>query len=145
MKFQAQFGSERTGIQLAPMIDIVFLLLIFFIVLWNYARFETEIDIAVPAASAGNEPQRTIGEIVVNVHRDGRIMVEGKERTDEQLLGMFFDIVEAYPDQAVILRGDRQAAFDHIVRVLNVCQQAKIWNISFATTLPEAASTPDAP
>ena len=70
MKFQSQFGSERTGIQLAPMIDVVFLLLIFFIVLWNYARFETEIDISVPAASAGENPERTIGEIVVNVNKE---------------------------------------------------------------------------
>ena len=72
MKFQSQFGSERTGIQLAPMIDVVFLLLIFFIVLWNYARFETEIDISVPAASAGENPERTIGEIVVNVKKRRR-------------------------------------------------------------------------
>ena len=50
---------------------------------------------------------------------------------------MFKNIVEAYPDQAVILRGDREAAFDHIVRVLNVCQQAGIWNVSFATAPPE--------
>ena len=145
MKFQQQFGSERSGIQLAPMIDIVFLLLIFFIVLWNYARFETEIDISVPAASAGERPERTIGEIVVNVHQTGTIVVEGIERSDEELLGMFQDIVEAYPDQAVILRGDKQAAFDHIVRVLNVCQQAKIWNISFATAPPEAAAAPASP
>ena len=137
MKFQSQFGSERTGIQLAPMIDIVFLLLIFFIVLWNYARFETEIDISVPAASSGENPQRTIGEIVVNVRKDGKIIVEGVSKSDPELLGMFKNIVEAYPDQAVILRGDREAAFDHIVRVLNVCQQAGIWNVSFATAPPE--------
>ncbi len=137
MKFQSQFGSERTGIQLAPMIDIVFLLLIFFIVLWNYARFETEIDISVPAASSGENPQRTIGEIVVNVRKDGKIIVEGLSKSDPELLGMFKNIVEAYPDQAVILRGDREAAFDHIVRVLNVCQQAGIWNVSFATAPPE--------
>ena len=137
MKFQSQFGSERTGIQLAPMIDIVFLLLIFFIVLWNYARFETEIDISVPAASSGENPQRTIGEIVVNVRKDGEIIVEGLLKSDPELLGMFKNIVEAYPDQAVILRGDREAAFDHIVRVLNVCQQAGIWNVSFATAPPE--------
>jgi len=137
MKFQSQFGSERTGIQLAPMIDIVFLLLIFFIVLWNYARFETEIDISVPAASSGENPQRTIGEIVVNVRKNGEIIVEGLSKSDPELLGMFKNIVEAYPDQAVILRGDREAAFDHIVRVLNVCQQAGIWNVSFATAPPE--------
>ena len=142
MKFQSQFGSERTGIQLAPMIDIVFLLLIFFIVLWNYARFETEIDISVPAASSGENPQRTIGEIVVNVRKTGQIIVEGLTKTDPELLGMFQDIVAAYPDQAVILRGDREAAFDHIVRVLNVCQQAGIWNVSFATAPPEISTPP---
>ena len=97
MKFQSQFGSERTGIQLAPMIDVVFLLLIFFIVLWNYARFETEIDISVPAASAGENPERTIGEIVVNVKKEGGIIIEGIERTELETLEMFKSIVAAYP------------------------------------------------
>ena len=137
MKFQSQFGSERTGIQLAPMIDVVFLLLIFFIVLWNYARFETEIDISVPAASAGENPERTIGEIVVNVNKEGAITIEGIERSEEETLEMFRNIVAAYPDQALILRGDKEASFDHIVKVLNLCKEANIWNISFATSQPE--------
>ena len=137
MKFQSQFGSERTGIQLAPMIDVVFLLLIFFIVLWNYARFETEIDISVPAASAGENPERTIGEIVVNVKKEGGIIIEGIERTELETLEMFKSIVSAYPDQALILRGDKEASFDHIVKVLNLCKEANIWNISFATSQPE--------
>ena len=137
MKFQSQFGSERTGIQLAPMIDVVFFLLIFFIVLWNYARFETEIDISVPAASAGENPERTIGEIVVNVKKEGGIIIEGIERTELETLEMFKSIVAAYPDQALILRGDKEASFDHIVKVLNLCKEANIWNISFATSQPE--------
>ena len=138
MKFQSQFGSERTGIQLAPMIDVVFLLLIFFIVLWNYARFETEIDISVPAASAGENPVRTIGEIVVNVKKEGQIIIEGVEKTEEETLEMFNNIVAAYPDQALILRGDKEASFDHIVKILNLCKKANIWNISFATSQPES-------
>ena len=137
MKFQSQFGSERTGMQLAPMIEVVFLLLIFFIVLWNYARFETEIDISVPAASAGENPERTIGEIVVNVKKEGGIIIEGIERTELETLEMFKSIVAAYPDQALILRGDKEASFDHIVKVLNLCKEANIWNISFATSQPE--------
>ena len=137
MKFQSQFGSERTGIQLAPKIDVVFLQLILFIVLWNYARFETEIDISVPAASAGENPERTIGEIVVNVNKEGAITIEGIERSEEETLEMFRNIVAAYPDQALILRGDKEASFDHIVKVLNLCKEANIWNISFATSQPE--------
>ena len=138
MKFQSQFGSERTGIQLAPMIDVVFLLLIFFIVLWNYARCETEIDISVPAAPAGENPERTIGEIVVNVKKEGQIIIEGVEKTEEETLEMFNNIVAAYPDQALILRGDKEASFDHIVKILNLCKKANIWNISFATSQPES-------
>ncbi len=138
MKFQSQFGSERTGIQLAPMIDVVFLLLIFFIVLWNYARFETEIDISVPAASAGENPERTIGEIVVNVRKEGQIIIEGIEKSEAETLEMFNNIVAAYPDQALILRGDKEASFDHIVKILNLCKKANIWNISFATSQPES-------
>lgn len=138
MKFQSQFGSERTSIQLAPMIDVVFLLLIFFIVLWNYARFETEIDISVPAASAGENPERTIGEIVVNVRKEGQIIIEGIEKTEEETLEIFNNIVAAYPDQALILRGDKEASFDHIVKILNLCKKANIWNISFATSQPES-------
>ena len=138
MKFQSQFGSERTGIQLAPMIDVVFLLLIFFIVLWNYARFETEIDISVPAASAGENPERTIGEIVVNVRKEGQIIIEGIEKSEAETLEIFNNIVAVYPDQALILRGDKEASFDHIVKILNLCKKANIWNISFATSQPES-------
>jgi biopolymer transport protein ExbD len=119
------------------MIDVVFLLLIFFIVLWNYARFETEIDISVPAASAGENPERTIGEIVVNVKKGGQIIIEGVEKSETETLEMFNNIVAAYPDQALILRGDKEASFDHIVKVLNLCKKANIWNISFATSQPE--------
>ncbi len=139
MRFRSYSPAERTGMQLAPMIDIVFLLLIFFLVTWSYARFETELDISVPAAAEGQQPERTVGEIVVNVHKDGRIVVEGREKTDDELLGMLSDIARAYKDQAVILRGDKLTAFDHIVRVLNVCQKAGIWNVAFATAPPELA------
>jgi biopolymer transport protein ExbD len=128
--------------QLAPMIDIVFLLLIFFIVTWSYARFETELDISVPAAADGKNPERSIGEIVVNVHNDGRIVVEGRTISEDELLSTLTDVAKAYKDQAVILRGDKSTAFDHIVSVLNVCQKAGIWNVAFATARPDASTAP---
>ena len=122
--------------QFAPMIDIVFLLLIFFIVTWTYARFETEIDISVPAAAAGKAPKRSVAEIIVNVKKDGAIFVEGSQNSDDELLATLTQITRDYPDQAVILRGDKETAFDHIVAVLNVCQKAGIWNVAFSTVRP---------
>ncbi len=139
MKFQATSAAPKAEMQMAPMIDVVFLLLIFFIVTWNYARFETELDVSVPVAEEGADPQRTVGEIIVNVRQDGAIVLNSVVISEEQLLEKLQTIAEIYKDQAVILRGDREAAYDHIIRVLDVCQKAKIWNVAFATNRPEEA------
>ena len=61
-----------------------------------------------------------------------------RKKTEEETLEMFNNIVAAYPDQALILRGDKEASFDHIVKILNLCKKANIWNISFATSQPES-------
>ena len=144
MKFHDE-PMERTEMQFAPMIDIVFLLLIFFIVTWSYARFETEIDISVPAAAEGKSPKRTVGEIIVNVKKDGAIFVEGKANSEEELMATLSQVAREYKDQAVILRGDKETAFDHIVSVLNVCQKAGIWNVAFATIQPPRGGAPPTP
>jgi len=118
------------------MIDIVFLLLIFFIVTWSYARFETELDISVPAAEEGQEPKRTVGEIIVNVREDGTIILNAVSISEDELLGKLQRIAAVHKDQAVILRGDSETSYTHIIMVLNICQKAGIWNVAFATSRP---------
>ncbi len=138
MNFRDRAKPQQSGFQLAPMIDVVFLLLIFFIVTWNFARWETEIDVTVPTAKEGAETRRSIGEIIINVRADGGILVNRQELTTDQLYGKLQRIAELYPDQAIILRGDREASYDAIVQVLDICRKAEIWNVAFATTKPEA-------
>lgn len=140
MKFRNYQPSQASGLPLAPMIDIVFLLLIFFIVTWNYARFETVLDISVPAAEEGESRARPIGEIVVNVRADGEIIINNQVFTEEELLTRLQGIVEFYRDQAVILRGDRATPYEDMINVLDICQKAGIWNIAFATTRPDEES-----
>jgi len=138
MKFRVSRLPD-TGFQLAPMIDIVFLLLVFFIVSWSYARFETELDISVPAAAEGTEPQREVGEIILNVRPNGEIVLNGAVVEEETLLRKLQKIAEVYEDQAIILRGDENARHKHIVAVLDICQKAGIWNIAFATSSPDSS------
>jgi len=66
MKFSKR-EPEPASMQLAPMIDIVFLLLIFFIVSWQYTRSETELLVQVPTAEEGAQKDRVRGEIIINV------------------------------------------------------------------------------
>jgi len=119
------------------MIDVVFLLLIFFIVTWQFARFERDMDISVPAAEEVSEDDRTVGEIIVNVREDGTVVLNAQELELDELLEKLLAIASAYPDQAVILRGSAEADFQKIVSVLDQIKKAGIWNVAFATTKPE--------
>jgi len=138
VNFRKQASPEPPGFQIAPMVDIVFLLLIFFLVTWNFARYETELDVKVPTAKEGKESRRSVGEVIINVKTDGSIVMNRKTLTPEELGGTLRKIAELYPDQAVILRGDEGADYRHIVAVLDVCRGANIWNVAFATGRPES-------
>ncbi len=122
--------------QLAPMIDIVFLLLIFFIVTWQFTRSETELNVSVPTAEEGAELNRPKGEIIINVLPDGTIRVEGLTVNLPQLHEKLSAIANQHENQPVRIRGDGQVAYQRIVEVIDTCQKAGIWNISFATQRP---------
>ncbi len=137
MNFRARAQPEPTGFQLAPMIDVVFLLLIFFLVTWNFARQEMELDVKVPTAREGKETRRAVGEVILNVKSDGTIIMNRRTMTREELGSALARIAELYPDQAVVLRADENTDYRSIVDVLDVCRSANIWNVAFATSKPE--------
>ncbi len=122
--------------QLAPMIDIVFLLLIFFIVTWQFTKSETELSVSVPTAQEGAEPERQMSEIVINILADGAIRIEGTTVDLDQLLEKLKPIAAAFENQPVRIRGDGGVEYQRIVEVIDTCQKAGIWNISFATQRP---------
>lgn len=137
MNFRLRAMPEPGGFQIAPMVDIVFLLLIFFLVTWNFARSETELEVVVPTATEGKETRRTKGEVILNVKADGRIVLNRKTLAPEELREALTRISTIYPDQAVVLRGDENVSYKDIVAVLDICRGAKVWNVAFATNKPE--------
>jgi biopolymer transport protein ExbD len=138
MNFRAKLRPESLSFQIAPMIDVVFLLLCFFVTSQLFSQWETEIDITLPTAQTGQTPQRLPGEIIVNVLADGATVVSG-QRLDEAGLGTLLKrLAELFPGQPVLLRADKATAYENVIRVLDLCRQADIWNISFATGVPES-------
>lgn len=119
------------------MVDVVFLLLIFFLVTWNFARYETELDVVVPTAREGKESRRVVGEVILNVKEDGSIVMNRRVMPPDELQAALARISELYPDQAVVLRGHESVDYKHIVEVLDICRAANIWNVAFATSRPE--------
>jgi biopolymer transport protein ExbD len=138
MKFRRQAEPPQAfGFMIAPMIDILLVVLVFFIVTWNFALAENELDVRVPSATKANEPQPYVGQVVINVKSDGSIVVNRQTKTGPELLEQLKKLSQLYPDQAVIVRGDEAVDYKHIVEVLDICRQADIWNVAFATGKPE--------
>lgn len=133
MNFRTRVRTEPITLQLAPMIDVILFLLTFFLLTWNIARYETELDVRVPVAKQGEAPKRLPGEIILNVKEDGRVILNRREMKYEDLLSTLKQIVAQFPNQAVILRADENAQYKHVVGVLDICREADIWNIAFAT------------
>lgn len=96
---------------------------------YTFARAEAEVDLAVPVPAS---PEAVPGEIVIQVRKDGTLMVNTAVLTLEQLRERLQRIAGIYPNQQVVLRGEPDVGFPKIMEVLDICQTAGIWNVAFA-------------
>jgi len=119
-------SSTLPSIELTPIVDMVFLLLIFFLVATTFQQTEREMQIALPEASSAGPISMALREIVINVDAEGSIIVAGRTMTTEDLRALVEEAVAANPEQKVTVRGDQATAYAQIVRVLDVCKGAGV-------------------
>ncbi len=143
MKFARRAVEEAETIQMAPLIDIVFLTLVFFMMTSVYTSLESQVDVTLPTASSAEQVvNRTQGEIFINLLDDGRIIVNDREYSIEELQGVLNKVSKYYPGGAVIIRGDRNAVLGRAIAILNCCKNADIQNVSFAALQEEPDEAP---
>lgn len=124
---------EEPQINLTPMIDVVFNLLIFFMLATRFADLERQFDVQLPTASSAQPLTSPPDEIIVNVFSDGRIVVSQQALTIDQLEARLKAAHDRYADQAVLIRGDGQGTYQNVMDVLTACHRAEITNFSLAT------------
>lgn len=137
-----KLSDEKVDMQMGPMIDCIFQLLIFFMVTTTFARSESEIAIPLPG---GYEEATTqvFEEVVVKINNDGRIFVNEKEydsvQTKElpELKGLLSTLSELYSDQVIIIEANQDTVYDRVIDVVNACAAAKITNILFTVPATE--------
>ncbi len=142
MNFRRRTDVQLPSFQIAPMIDIVFLLLCFFVTSQIFSQWETEIDVQLPTATKGVIPERLPGEIIINILNDGTKVVNRQALDEAGLHALLKRVVSLFPGQPVLIRADRRTAYEHVIGVLDLCRRTDIWNISFATTSSEKAPKP---
>lgn len=145
MNFRKRLQPEPRGFLIAPMVDILLVLLGFFMLTWSFSRQERELDVQMPSASEAKEQRRSVGEVIINVKADGTLVMNRRPMSPEDLLTALSRVASLYPDQAVVLRGDQRVDYGHIVQTLDLCRRANIWNIAFATATPASATTGNLP
>ena len=133
MNFRRQPQLPAPGFQMAPMIDVVFLLLIFFMVASIFAQWESKVDIQVPVAETAEPMRRKLSEIMINLDQNGGIFVNSFEMSKGDLLRTLKTLSRDNPGTPIIIRADGRTDHKYVMGVLDVCRKAQIINVSFAT------------
>jgi biopolymer transport protein ExbD len=137
MKFRKRTAPHVLGFQIAPMVDILLVLLCFFIVTWSIAKKENELDVKVPSEQNAKDQNAVLNQTVLNVKADGSVVWNKKTVSLPELSARLKELSNLFPDYAIIVRGDERAPFLFIANVLDTCRQANIWNVAFATAKVE--------
>ncbi len=136
MNFKKHCRETGVGFQIAPMVDIAFLILLFFISASIYAEWELKLGINIPTSKTGEMTPKFPLEIVVNIDSEGRIFLNSVEYNSERLGKLLGEQAKMYPGQPVIIRADRNTAYEKVISVLDICKNVDIGNVSFST-LPD--------
>jgi biopolymer transport protein ExbD len=133
MNFRKKSRGVLPTFQLTAMMDVIFLLLCFFITTSVFSQWEYEIDISLPSAKSGKVPDRLPGEVIINIAKDGRLSINQQNMTLEVLKTRLQRLGKNFPGQPVVLRADRDTRYEDLMNVVDTCRQANIWNFSMAT------------
>lgn len=128
-KYQARGSLE---FNMTPMIDVTFLLIIFFIVSSNMAKQETQVEVKLPTAASGDDPNDDARRVTVNLTADGTLLVAG-ETLDAATLGAKLAVERAKSDDLEVrLRCDQTVPYGRVKPVMRECLKNDVWKVTFA-------------
>ena len=121
-------------INMTPMIDVTFLLIIFFLLSSRLAQQETQLELQLPTAASGRQAvDDERPRLSVNVQADGSVMLGSTETPAEEMSRRLrIERDRLGNDLEVRIRADRSAPYSAVEPILLACAEADIWNVTFA-------------
>ncbi len=127
MAVKLKRGQALGTLSLTPLIDVVFLLLIFFLVATRFAQEDRELDVVLPSASEARPLTVQPRELFVNIDHQGNFFIDGKTLNGEEVEAVLRQAVANNPvNQSVIIRADKRVQLDYAVLVMNLCNKVGI-------------------
>ena len=142
-----EMPEEDPDFQIAPMIDVLLVLLVFFMSISSTEVLQSTKNITLPVAAEGNDAAKNKGQVIVNVAWQnitdtGTITVDEKNyAAPADLKPLLSQRVEANPATRVLIRADKQTRYDFMREIMVAVGQAKISNVTFSVVNKEATQT----
>lgn len=133
MNFTRKRRGGAAALQLTSVMDVIFLLLCFFITSSVFSQWETEVSIALPTAKSATVPGRMPGEIILNLNEKGDVSINGRVLSLAEVTERLKRIAAVYPGQPVVIRADKSVQYDRLMGLIDACRTADVWNFSLAT------------
>lgn len=133
-------APEEPAMNMTPMIDVVLLLVIFFMVGTQFSETESEYDIDLPTVTSAQPLTGGPDVLTVNVHRDGTYRLGRRPISSTELERELRAARERYAQQSVVVRGDGQGPYQYVMNVLDLCRRVRIVNVQLANRIDEDAA-----
>src|ERR1700679_1090398 len=102
----SEFQKQRPVIQLAPLVDIAFWALMFFMIIAVFNQMEVQVNLTLPKSQTATQAAQSAGKIVINITKDGRFILNQKEYSNNALAIVLSQVSKLFPNQQVIIRAD---------------------------------------
>ena len=136
MRVPTNMSRGSAGFNMTPMIDVVFLLIIFFLVSSHLAQQEVQLDLDLPGAGTGQRAEEDeTRRLVVNVlpEAEGAVMVGGRLMRDDDLAQLIdFENRRSGSQLEVRIRSDRKVPYRVVEPIMVACARSGVWRVTFA-------------
>lgn len=138
MSFVAQSRPRVSPVlPMAAMLDILFLLLVFFMTISTVRDLESRFDVQLPGAATG-DPLASVTPLNIEIRADGRLLLNRSEHDRESMLQTLRALASRFPHEVVYVRGDRLVTLETLTSVMDLARQAGFANIAIVNIPADA-------
>lgn len=125
--------EKRRGPDLMPLIDMVFILLIFFLL--TSSALQPAVDVKLPETTQGNP--NVSPTIVITIQSDGTLLVDEERVSMDLFLPLLESRYRGHSNAEITIRADRRVAFGEVVKIMDLCKRAGAEEVSFLVEVEE--------
>ena len=133
MRFKTSSDDGGEVINLSSMIDVLFILIIFFMITTTFKEEEVDHLVKLPTDKRNQSLTQSKGSLIkVNIREEGEYMVMGAQMTEEQLSTWMEDEIERKPELKVVIRCDKESKHLHLANVMSICRHVGVSDANIA-------------